>query len=270
MLRETAKAILDSRATRAILSYAEKSAGGRRVLNALSGTRGVFATLDEARVVARRTGLPSHEDPNQITLHMELAKSLRPSDHAALRWLGAAADGSALRVFDFGGNAGNLFYSYSPHLKSLGRLEWTVFDLPEVVEQGRRIAAERNAEGLSFAPSTGEFRGDQVLLVSGALHYWERSIADFVRQFPVAPRHIIINRTPLSEGLEPFVIVQRTATCAHPCIVRNAEQMVREFGSLGYSLVDRWIAPELRVRLPLFPGHSLPHYSGFYLRLENS
>ncbi|HEV2206408.1 MAG TPA: methyltransferase, TIGR04325 family [Candidatus Acidoferrales bacterium] len=240
------------------------------MLNALSGQRGIFETFDEARAAARRTGLPSHEDPNQVTLHMELAKSLRTSDHPALFWLRAAADGHGLRVFDFGGNAGNLFYSYGPHLKSLGRLEWTVFDLPSVAKQGKKIAAERNAEGLSFASSPSEFRPDQVLLVSGALHYWETSIADFVRQFPVAPRHIVVNRTPITERVEPFAIVQRTATCAHPCIVRNAAQLIREFGSLGYLLVDRWIAPELRVRLPLFPGHSLPHYSGFYFRLENS
>lgn len=270
MLRSTGKAILDSRASRAILSYAEKSARGRRVLNALSGQRGIFSTFDEACAAARQTGLPSHEDPNQIALHMELVKSLRPSDYAALFWLRAAADSYALRVFDFGGNAGNLFYSYGPHLKSLGRLEWTVFDFPSVMEEGRKIAAERHADGLSFVSSPAEFRVDQVLLVSGALHYWRASIADFVRQFPVPPRHIIINRTPVSESVEPFAIVQRTATCAHPCIVRNAGELISDFGSCGYSLVDRWTAPELHVRLPLFPGHSLSHYSGFYFRLRNS
>lgn len=268
MLRQTAKAILDSRASRAILASAGKSSGGKRVLNAISGQRGVFATFEEARLAARRTGLPSHDDPNQVTLHMELAKSLRPSDYAALFWLRAAADGEGLRVFDYGGNAGNLFYSYRPRLRS-GTLEWTVFDIPSVMEQAKKIAAERNAEGLWFASSPAEFRASQVLLVSGALHYWDASIADFVRQFPVAPRHIVINRTPVSEQLEPFAIVQRTATCAHACIVRSAAQLISEFGSLGYSLVDRWTAPELRVHLPLFPSHSLPHYSGFYFRLGN-
>jgi putative methyltransferase (TIGR04325 family) len=267
LLRRTANAILDSRASRAILSYAEKSAAGRRILNALSGQRGVFETFEQGWAAARRTGLPGHDDPNLVTLHMELAKSLRPSDYAALFWLRSAA-GGGLSVFDFGGNAGNLFYSYSKYLQGVGPLSWSVFDIPPVLERGRRMAEERNAAGLRFVSTVKEFAAGQVLLVSGSLHYWERSIGDFVRQFPAIPRHIIINRTPISENSGPFVIVQRTATCAHPCIVRNAKDLISDFAALGYLLADRWAAPELRIHLPFFPSHSLPHYSGFYFRLE--
>jgi len=211
--------------------------------------------------------MPGHEDPNEVAVHMELAKSLRASDYPALLWLlGASAYGHGIKVFDFGGNVGNLFYSYSPYLNRSGPIDWTVLDIPPVLERGRKIAAERNAEGLRFASSAAEFRDDQVLLVSGALHYWEGPIAEFLEQFPVLPRHIIVNRSPVSEKEEPFVVVQRTATCAFPCVVRNADGMLAEFAAEGYTLVDRWAASELRLSLPLFPEHSVPHYSGFYLR----
>lgn len=268
MLRETAKALLTSGPSRTVLSYTAKAAGGKRVLNAISGARGVFSTFEQGWVAARRTGLPGHGDPSQVALHMELAKSLRPSDYAALCWLRAAANGDRLSVFDFGGNAGNLFYSYSPYLKCFGALDWTVFDIPSVLEDGRRIAAERNATGLSFAASPAEFRADQALLASGFLHYWEGTIAEFLQQFPVLPRYVIVNRTPVSECQEPFVVVQRTPTCAHPCVVRNAAALISDFAALRYCLVDRWTAPELRISLPLFPNHSVPHYSGFCFRLE--
>lgn len=129
---------------------------------------------------------------------------------------------------------------------------------------------ERNAEGLRFASAATEFRDDQVLLASGSLHYWEGTIAGFLEQFPVLPRDIIVNRSPVSEKHGGVVVVQRTATCAFPCIVRNADEMVAEFAALGYSLVDRWSAPELRLPLPLFPEHSVPHYSGFYLRHQRA
>lgn len=268
MLRETAKALLTSGPSRSVLSYAGKSAVGKRVLNAISGTRGVFSTFEEGWAAARRTGLPGHGDPSQVALHMELAKSLRPSDYAALCWLRAASNGDQLSVFDFGGNAGNLFYSYSAYLKSFGALDWTVLDIPPVIEQGRRIATERNAEGLGFASSPAEFRANQVLLASGFLHYWEGTIAEFLQQFPVLPRHVIVNRTPVSERQGPFVVVQQTPTCAHPCVVRNAAALISDFAALKYCLVDRWSAPELRIFLPLFPDHSVPHYSGFCFRLD--
>lgn len=270
LIREAAKALLASGSSRAILSYAEKSSKGRRILNAISGTRGVFSTFEQGWAAARQTGLPGHGDPSQVALHMELAKNLRPSDYAALFWIRAAAHDGKLSVFDFGGNAGNLFYSYSPYLKCFGELDWTVFDIPPVLEQGRRIAAERNPAGLTFASSPLESRAEQVLLVSGFLHYWEGTIAEFLQQFPTLPRHVIVNRTPLSERKGPFVVVQRTPACAHPCLVRNADALISEFAALQYSLVDRWVAPELRVFLPLFPEHSVSHYSGFCFRLTTS
>ena len=270
MLRQIVKALLESGPSRAILSFIGKSAGGRRILNGVSGTRAVFSTFEQGWAAARRTGLPGHGDPSQVALHLELAKSLRPSDYPALFWLREAANDGKLSVFDFGGNAGNLFYSYSPYLKSFGALDWTVFDIPPVLEEGRRIAAERNAAGLTFASSPSELRADQVLLASGFLHYWKGTIAEFLQQFPIRPRHVIVNRTPISERQAPFVVVQQTRTVAHPCVVRNADALISEFAALRYSLVDRWAAPELRIILPLFPEHSVAHYGGFYFRLDPS
>jgi hypothetical protein len=66
------------------------------------------------------------------------------------------------------------------------------------------------------------------------------------------------------EDQRPFITVQSTATCAFPALVRNAGEMISDFGTRGYELVDRWMAPELDVLLPFFPNPSLPRYSGFY------
>jgi putative methyltransferase (TIGR04325 family) len=240
-----------------------------RVLNSLSGQRGVFATFEEAWSAARRERSAGHEHPDAVTLHMKLSKALRPSDYAVLYWLSIACNGS-FKVFDFGGNAGNLFYSYWPYLEKRGSIEWTVLDIPSVVEQGRRIADEENVRELSFTTSVREFSADQCLLISGALHYVEEPLSDFVRQFPDSPRYIIINRTPVHDDKAAFVTVQSTPTYAIPCIVRNSKQMVAEFGEHGYVLVDRWKATELSLAMPLFPDYSVPYYSGFFFRLESA
>lgn len=267
MLRQTSKAVLEAKLSRAILSYAQRFPSGKRALNALSGHRGIFPSFEEGWAAARRTGLPGHDDWPEIAIHLRLSESLRPSDYAALFWLYYLSE-RGVKVFDYGGNVGNLFYTYRRYLELLGPLDWTVLDLPFVLQEGRRIAHERNATELRFTESAAGFAVDHVLLVSGFLHYWEGTIAAFVRQFPVSPTHILINRSPIIENQEAFIAVQSTGTCAFPYLVRNATSMIADFAALGYELVDRWIAPELHVYLPFFPNQSIPHYSGFYFHLQ--
>jgi putative methyltransferase (TIGR04325 family) len=266
-MRAVAKSIVRSAPSRAILAGVEKLPVGRRTLNSLSGQRGVFASFEEASAAARRTGLAGHEHPGLVLLHLELARSLRPSDYPALFWITAIGRGE-FKVFDFGGNAGNLFYSYSPYLEQLGTVRWTVYDLPRVVEQGQAIAEERKAGRLRFTTSPSDFSGDQVLFVSGAFHYWERTVSEFVEQFPAKPEHVIINRTPVHKTNRKFFTVQRAPKWAVPCVVRNYAELVAEFHSLGYSLMDSWDVVELGLKLPLFADRCVPHYSGFYFRRQ--
>src|SRR5208282_5635484 len=155
-----------------MLAWFESLPCGRRILNGLSGIHGVFATLEESWSVARRANPAGHEAPGEIPLHFELSKSLRASDYAVLFWLSKIRV-EELKIFDFGGNAGNLYYSYLPYLGGeFRRIVWNVFDLPVVMDRGREIAAERGATGLRFANSVEEAADCDVLLVSGALHYW--------------------------------------------------------------------------------------------------
>ena len=184
------------------------------------------------------TKLANHEDMGEVERHLDLSKSLRPSDYAVLFWL-ARIGSRDLRVFDFGGNIGNLFYSYSPYLKESRPLVWRVYDLPVILHEGRRIAAERGATQLRFSQSIADASTCNVLLVSGALHYWEKSVQAFIEQFAPRPEHVFINRSPIRDAGAAFITVQQTAKCAFPCIVRNAGEIISSFESAGYELVDR-------------------------------
>lgn len=248
---------------KAILASIADIPVGKRVLNAIGKPRGVYATFADGWAAARKTKLAGHEDPSEIKLHLRLAESLRPSDYAALFWISHIHPRNP-KVFDFGGNVGNLYYSYSPRLRELGSLEWTVFDIPSVVETGRKIAAERKVGALRFVDSVDAFDSEQILLVSGAFHYWEQDISAFLQQFGNSPQHIVINRSPVNEAQPSFITVQRTPSCAFPCKVWNSGELVSAFAASGYQLIDRWRALELSVNLPLFPAFSVPSYSGFY------
>jgi putative methyltransferase (TIGR04325 family) len=267
-LREIGKAVLSTQPCRGMLAGVSKSPFGRDLLNRLSNHCGVYDTFQEGWAAAKRVNPVGHEDPEEIEVHLRMSESLRPSDYAVLCWF-LKIDAERLRIFDYGGNVGNLYYSYMPYLKSQRTVEWTVFDIPSVVEKGKTIAAKNNASGLTFANSASSISRPHVLLLSGAFHYWEGSVQGFLEQFAGAPEYIFVNRSPVHETRQSFVTVQRTQTCAFPCVVRNAAEMISEFARMGYVMVDRWNALELALRLPLFPEWSVGSYSGFYFRLGN-
>jgi putative methyltransferase (TIGR04325 family) len=241
------------------LSAAARFPPTREVLNYLSQYRRPFANFDDAWKAARKKHPAGHEAPDNVRLHLSLSKNLRPSDHPALRCLSRMPH--PLEILDYGGNAGNLYYSYSPHLR-IGR--WDVYDLPQVMQAGKQIAAERQTHNLHFIDSVQSFADENVLLVSGAFHYWEKGIAEFLAQFSPAPRHILINRTPVHGQAASFITVQSTATFAVACRVWNRAELITGFQQSGYVLADSWAAPELSLILPLFPHLSVREYSGFY------
>jgi len=267
-MKEILRAILQSPPTSNLLSFVGRTQTGKDILSRVRRPPwGVFDNFSEGWKAARKTGLPAHEDPNEVTLHLELSKVLRVSDYSVLYWLLRLSE-DRLKIFDFGGNVGNLAYSYSEYLRDVRELEWTVFDLPSVMEEGRRLARERQADYLLFAKSPADYQAEQILLVSGAFHYWEGTIEAFLRQFGEKPRHILLNRSPVHETKPSFISVQGTRTCAFPCIVRNAKEMIGDFAAEGYELADRWQSPELAFRLMLFPAYAIPFYSGFYFALR--
>ena len=236
----------------------------RKVFEALAGYRRVFPTLAEAGAVAARYAGPGYDDPEYLDLHLDLAKSARPSDYPVLFHLNRIVGGETT-VFDLGGCVGNLFYGYRGYLDRPGELRWTVYDLPATLESGRRIALERGETRLRFTGDLADADGVDVLLVSGALHYFEFTLHGFLESLSRKPRHILINRTPLTDDA-PCATVQDANGYIVPCRLINATGLIDDLRSLGYALVDRWTVPELSVNIPFFPDRSVREYSGFYLR----
>lgn len=259
--------VIDALATepcRWLLTSLEKKKFGTAILNQACYPQGVFRSFEEAWQAAKRVTYAGHDHPDYIDLQRRLAGSLRASDYAVLYWLSRTAS-DPLRVLDYAGSIGNIYYSYADHLRRLSEnLEWIVFDLPNAVEEGQRIAKERGERDIRFTSSLDGLTGTFTVLVSSAFHYWEKSVAEFVAQLPGQPVHMIVNRVPITKNAATFVTVQNRKTFAVPCMIRNWEEFVSEFADVGYRLVDSWSAPEAKLRMPLFPRHTVPAYSGFY------
>jgi putative methyltransferase (TIGR04325 family) len=252
--------VLASYPFRQILGSVSKSPGGRRFLNRIAGTSGVYDSVDDARAVILRTRLAGHNHESLSDLHLRLG--LRLSDYPVLFWLQKT---KARLIFDFGGSVGNLYYAYKEHLAPQCFM-WRVYDLPEVVDRGRRLAASQGASDLQFTADLAEARHSDVFLSSGSLHYWEGSIGDLLAGLQAQPEHVIINRCPLSEDLGPYWIIDRGPSTAFPSLIRNRNALIEEFLRRGYELADQWFDRGRSRQKLLFPHHSITAYSGLYFR----
>jgi putative methyltransferase (TIGR04325 family) len=265
--------IIDALATnpcRALLSTLESRPAGLGLLNRLCYPRCVFPSFVEGWRAAKRVTYAGHDHPDYLDFQAGLSGMLRPSDYAVLYWLDRIG-ARPLRVLDFAGSVGNIYYSYASYMRRLDEdqnMEWVVVDLPKVIEAGERIAAARGEKQLRFATSLDGLQGDFIVHVSSAFHYWEKSVSEFVAALPAQSEYVIINRVPVTANQPTFVTVQYKKTFAVPCMVRNRSELISDFAVAGYALLDSWMAPELNLRMPLFPQHSISEYSGFCFRRE--
>lgn len=231
----------------------------------LVGYKRQFASLPEAR---RSIGEPAgsgHSTQAAIDTHLALSTVARPSDFAAFYYLSRYA-ASVHRVFDLGGNVGNLYYYYKNYLNFAPDLEWRVWDLPQVVAAGRRIAAERQATGLQFTNEFADASGVDLLIASGSMHYMDTPIASMIASLPIKPRFVLINRTPLTDG-PAFATIQDASTYRVACMVCNKGALIGAFKAAGYRLVGDWEVAELALQLPFHTSHPVLSYSGVMFEL---
>ena len=195
---------------------------------------------------------------------LETTEAARPSDYAAMFHLRPLLP-AIRRVFDLGGNVGNLFYCFQRYLDFPPDLVWTVQDLPPHLADGAALAHRRRAAQLRFTGDWADAAGCDVLIASGSLHYFEEPLPRMVERLARRPAHILINRTPLTDG-SPVATIQDARTFRVACMLYNRRDLVEGFDRVGYDLVDTWQAAELSLHVPGFPEHSVPEYSGMFLR----
>lgn len=243
----------------AALRAAQRTPITRGVLRALAGFRRPFATLAEARAAALPFLAGEHANADNAVLHRNLSERPRPSDYAALFHLQRLGPDVG-SVFDCGGNVGNLFYCYSRYI-DLSRVQWTVFDVPEMMTIGRELAVENGASQLAFTTRFADCAGADLLLASGSLHYFDPGLPCLLGALERRPRFVLINRTPLIDA-EQIATVQDAGAFRAACVLYNKAALVSDFCRLGYALHDSWDAAECSMRVPGYPQYSVPHYSG--------
>ena len=165
-------------------------------------------------------------------------------------------------VFDLGGNIGFCFYRYRSQITYPQALRWTVCDLPFVNERGKRMAAKRGESQIAFTDTQQEGDGADVYLTCGALQFFEDRFADILRRLKKKPRHVLINRVPLTEG-SSFFTLQHSGYSVVPYHIANLDSFVAGIEALGYKLVEQWENDRF-CDILLRPDRYVRHYYGFY------
>ncbi len=230
--------------------------------------RRVFDSFEEAARSAPPTRPLGYDNPDSAAMYLDRTRRLYPTDYPMLFWLSTLFAQGATRVFDLGGHIGVSYYAYRKVLAYPAGLRWCVHDVPAVMAQGRRFAAERDREArLDFADDFGVASGYDILASQGAIQYLPDAIWDRLARLDRPPAHVLLNLIPVHER-EGCWTLQSIGTAYCPYRIFAAGDLLRGFESAGYSLVDTWENPDKRCSIPFHPERSVDRYHGFHFRCK--
>jgi putative methyltransferase (TIGR04325 family) len=228
---------------------------------------GRFATFDAARAWLPATPGFVHERFTDEYVN-ERSKRIYTFDYPVLVWLRHAFDQGAASILDVGGSIGNHFYAYQRYLSYPAQIQWTVFELPAFIQQGRDVALQRAAKPLHFTDAlTPEVLSADIWIAAGVLEFMEfNQLGDMLDQAARRPTHIIINKLPLWNR-DDIVSTQNIGFGSFvPHRVYNRSTFVAALESRGYKLLDEWEVPDRSFTSLGAPEDCFECYSGLYFK----
>jgi len=239
----------------------------REFLRSAPSCKGIYGSFAEAMADLPGGKLSGYNHRAVPEFYKTRARidELNPGDYPILFWLSRLLP-DALLVFELGGSIGLGYYSYRKYLLFPPQLRWIICEVPEAVRAGEEIARERNETQLAFTDQRQADGDPDIYATFGALHYIEEPFAEIIASLRARPRHILVNRVPLSEKTA-FITLQNNGSWFSPYKVDNLSDFIGSIKSLGYELVDQWDM-DRGVSFLFGPGNTVPRYYGMYFRLK--
>jgi len=228
--------------------------------------RGVFPTAEAPQATAPKTRPVGYDNPGPAAMYVERTRRVYPTDYPVMFWMRKLFDEGVRDIVDLGGHIGVSYYSYRRYLDYPKELRWRVHDVPAVMDQGRRIAAERDPAGmLQFIDDLAQADGCDLLMAQGSLQYLPYLLPDRLAAMSRPPRNLIVNLMPLHER-ETYYTLQSIGPAFCPYKITAQDEFLAGFQALGYAVTDAWENPEKQCLIPFHPEHSLDRYHGFLFR----
>jgi putative methyltransferase (TIGR04325 family) len=191
-----------------------------------------------------------------------------PADWPVLFWLKSILPGAQM-LLDVGGHIGTKYRAFHRHLDLAGAhsdLAWVVYDLPAMVQAGRERARSEGLSQLSFIGDLEQATGTDVVLASGVLQYFDRSLPELLARLSRMPRHLILNKVATREG-PPVFMLENFGRARVPYHVRNRAELEQSIAALGYRIVDCWHLPHLSHVIPCHREFGASTSLGYYATL---
>ena len=229
---------------------------------------GVFPTFKEAVAASPPARALGYDNQEAAGLYRELHASVEPNDYAVAFWLQRRLQ-PGHRVLDFGGHVGIKYYALQTVFPFPQGVTWIVCDLPALVTAGRRLAAERGANGLLFTETLAAVSGVDVFLALGSLQYLEVPLPQLLREMRALPRFVIVSSAPMSNSPRYFTL-QNIGAAYCPYLIENRDTVVNGMQALGYELVRSWSNPEKRCGILGRRDRSVHGYSSMHFALGSN
>lgn len=226
---------------------------------------GAFPTFEGAIEAAARTSIAGYDHAEVANVAFEDMCKVAPWDYPVLFWLKTLAseiDG----LVDAGGHMGTKYRAFRSLLPMPASFRWVVYDVPAIVEAGRKRAQSDRCTGLEFVDNIAEAGPVPLFLGSGLLQYLDRPLPELLAKMPSLPAHLILNKVALRRGRE-VVTLEQIGPALVPYRIRNEASFLHGIGELGYRQVDRWSIPSLSHVIETHPELGPSNSAGFYFRL---
>jgi putative methyltransferase (TIGR04325 family) len=220
---------------------------------------GVYSSQAEAKAHIPREVAHGFDDPS---LSETFDESVPPQDEPVVKILSRLMP-EIKTIFDLGGCIGFCFYRYRSRMTYPSDLRWIISDVPFVNKLGRQIAEKRGETQLFFTENPAVASGSDVYLTTGALQFFDESLADILAKLEEKPKHVLINRVPMIPDKSTFFTLQHTDYSVVPYRIANIPQFVSEMAEIGYELVEQWEVDRF-CEIILHPERYVRNYYGFY------
>lgn len=229
--------------------------------------RGVYGSFQEAMGSVHTGLLAGYDHESVADVSYERMCQVIFWDWPVLYWLSKLIPVSKC-LLDAGGHMGTKYRAFRGHLPLEGSFRWVVYDVPAIVRTGRERAKKDGLDKLEFIDNLKDAPAADVFLGSGLLQYLDIPFGDLLRQLPVMPRHLVLNKVATHDQPTAFTL-ENLSRAEVPYQIRNHNEFLEELNSLGYEIVDRWLIPYLSHTIRSRGRTVVSKSHGVYARLKD-
>jgi putative methyltransferase (TIGR04325 family) len=149
---------------------------------------------------------------------------------------GAARNGGALNVLDFGGALGSSYFQHRKFLETLPEVRWNIVEQPHYVGAGKTHVEDKHLRFYSTIDACLAVNQPNVVLLSSVLQYLP-DIIDLVTQIKqIAAPILILDRTIVNDSGEDRIYIQHVPStiyqATYPCRSLSQAKLISRFADI--------------------------------------